>query len=156
MTAMLRFEKSVVIEAPVEDVFAYIVNPTTAPEYFAGVDAVKDVQRLPDGRYTFTFVTRYLGLQADLKTEQIEVIPNQRLVAKGHSALMDITMTLQFEKLESRKALWRAYAECSFPGGPLAKFGEPFLAKYLDHVADMTVEAGKARIEAGVPTGATR
>ncbi len=156
MKPMLRFERNIVIDAPVEDVFTYAVDPTHVPEYWVGVDAVKDIQRLPDGRYTFTAIAKRLGLQDEEKFELTEVVPNVRIAAKGHSQFVDVTISLRFERLGSRQTLGSGLLEYAFVGGPLAKFGETFLGKYLDHATAMTAEALKVRIEAGIPTAISR
>ncbi len=147
---MLRLERNIVIDAPVEDIFTYVVDPAHAPEFWVGVDAVKDIQRLPDGRYTFTVVAKRLGLVDEEKFEYTEIVPNERIVAKGHSPFVDIEISLRFERLGSRQTLASSLIAYAFTGGPLAKFGEVFLGKYLDHATMMTADALKARIEAGI------
>jgi uncharacterized membrane protein len=153
---MLRFEKSIVIDAPVEAVFAYTVDPTHKPEYFVGVAEVKDIQRLPNGGYTFTTVSKFLGLHTQGKTEQVEFVPNERFVAQEHTLFMDVTLSLRFEKLDSHKTLVSGYAEYTFVGGFLGKLIEPLLTRYVEHAAEMSLAALKAHIEVDVPAGATR
>lgn len=145
---MIRMEKSIEVDAPVEQVFAYIVDPSHAPEYTPNVDEVKDVHRLPDGRYTYTTVGKFLGLRMDFKAEQTEVIPNERIVEKSHGAGMDDTTTERFERLEGGKTRVRLVSETNLHGvGPLARFGEAFLEKYFDHGTEMGMAAAKAHIE---------
>lgn len=146
---MIKTEKSGVIDAPVEQVFAYVSDPTHEPEYMTGTDEVKDIQRLPDGRYTHTNVSKFLGLHMDFKNEQTEVIPNERIVEKMEGAGMDGTVTFRFEPLAGDKTRVSVVGETTLHAGPLAKFGEAFLAKYFDHGVEMSVEAAKAHIEAG-------
>lgn len=142
-------EKSVEVDAPVEQVFAYLVDPKHAPEYSPGMNEVKDIHRLPDGRSTYTGVARLLGLPVEFKAEQVEVIPNERIVEKSHGAGMDDTTTERFERLEGGKTLVRLISETTLHGaGPLARFGESFLEKYLDHGTEMGIAAAKAHIEA--------
>ena len=45
-------------------------------------------------------------------------------------------------------------SENTLHGGPLAKFGEAFFAKYMDHGTEMAMETAKAHIEAGIPAEA--
>ncbi len=153
---MLRFDKSVVIDAPVERVFAYLVDPVHAPEYAPGADEVKDIQRLPDGRYTYTEVDKILGIPVESKCEQTEVIPNERIVERDQGGGMDGTMTERFERLPDGKTRVSVVSEGTLHGGPFAKFGEAFLKRYMDHGITMAMEAAKAHIEASVPAGATR
>jgi uncharacterized protein YndB with AHSA1/START domain len=153
---MITVEKSIVVDAPVEQVFAYIVDPTHVPEYVPGGGEVKDVQRLPDGRYTYTDVSKFLGLHAESKCEQVEVVPNERIVEKQQGGGMDTTMTERFERLPDGKTRVSLVSETTLHAGPFAKFGETFLAKYFDHGMEMAMEAAKAHIELGIPTAATR
>ncbi len=147
----MKIEKSIVIDAPVEKVFAYFVDPAHAPEYMVGADEVKDIRRLPDGRYTYTIVSKILGFHVDMKDEQFEVIPNEQIVVKMEGAGMDSIMTESVEILGGGKTRASLVAETTFHGGPLAKFGESFLATYMDHGVEMSMEAAKAHIEMGAP-----
>ncbi len=153
---MFRFEKSIEVDAPVEQVFAYVVDPAHIPEYESGIPEVKDIQRLPDGRYTYTEVSKFPGLQVEFTCEQVEVVPNERIVEKSHGAGLEDITTTRFEALESGKTRVTMAGETTLHGvGPLAKYGEPFFTKYFDHATKMCMEAIRAHIEANVPSGAT-
>lgn len=147
---MITIEKSIVIDAPVEQVFAYLVDPARQPEYVPGTDEMKDIRRLPDGRYTYTIVIKILGLHADVEAEQIEVVPNERIVEKGHSSLMDYIATECLVRLADQKTRVSVFSETTFHGGPLANLGATFFAKYLDKGEEMGMEAAKVHIEAAV------
>lgn len=144
---MIKSEKSYVVDVPVEKVFAYLSDPANDPEYMTGMDEVKDVQRLPDGRYSYTAVAKFLGLHIDFKCEQTAVIPNERIDEKAHGGGMDSTSSVRFEPLEGGKTRVSMVDETTFHGGPLAKFGESFFEKYFDHGEEMAMEAVKARLE---------
>lgn len=148
---MITIQKSIVTDAPAEQVFAYLNDPARQPEYMTGTDEVKDIQRLPDGRYTYTNVSKFLGLSVDFKCEQIEVVPNERIVEKMHGAGMDGTVTERLEPLEGGKTRVSLVAESTIHAGPLAKLGEAFFAKYFDHSVEMSMEAAKAHIEGVIP-----
>lgn len=145
---MIKIDKSVVVDAPIEKVFAYVVDPAHEPEYMTGTDAVKDIQQLPDGRRTYTNVSKFLGLKMEFKCEQTEVIPNERIVEKTQGAGMDGTSTERFERLEGGKTRVRTVGETTLHAGPLSKFGEAFFEKYMNHSVEMSTEAAKAHIEA--------
>ena len=153
---MIRIDKSIVTDAPIEQVFAYLVDPTHLPEYMTGGGEVKDIQRLPDGRFTYTEVSKVLGIRAESKCEQSEVVPNERIVWKDQGGGMDSSMTERFERLPDGKTRVSVISETALHAGPFAKFGEAFFAKYFDHGVEMAMQAAKAHIEAGIPTGATR
>ncbi len=151
---MFKLEKSIEVVAPVETVFSYIVDPTHQPEWDPGVDAVKAIQRLPNGGSTYTSVKKFLGLPLDLQEEQVEVIPQERIVLTTHGTGLDANTTFRFESPEGGTTRVRFVSEITLHGpGPLAKFGESVLAKYLDHGIEMGLVAVKAHIEAGIPAG---
>lgn len=146
---MFTLEKSIEVDAPIKTVFAYIVDPAHQPEWDPGVGAVKALQRLPDGRYTYTSVSKLLGLPLDLHEEQVKVIPNERIVLTTHGTGIDATTTFRFEPLEGGKTRVIFVSELTVQGpGPLAKFGESVLAKYMDHGIAMGLTAVQAHIEA--------
>ncbi len=153
---MIKVEKSIVVDAPLEVVFAYIVDPAHAPEYMTGTYEVKDIQRLPDGRYTYTDVSKFLGMHADSKCEQVEVIPNELIVETMLGGGIDGTVTERFERLPDGKTRVSMVGETKLHAGPFAKFGEAFLTRYMAHGVEMAMEAAKAHIEAGIPAAATR
>jgi uncharacterized membrane protein len=148
---MIRFEKSIEVDAPVEKVFAYLNDPAHEPEYMPGIDEVKDIQRLPDGHYTYTEVSKLLGLHLDWKSEATEVVPNERIVGKSRGGGVDGVVTQRFERLEDGKTRVSVVGETTLHAGPLAKFGESFLAKYMDHSMEMAMVAAKAHIETEAP-----
>ncbi len=153
---MIKIEKSIVVDAPVEAVFAYLLDPARSPEYSTGVDEVKDIHRLPDGRYTYTAVSKFLGLRVDFECEQTEVIPNERIVEKDHGAGVRGTATATLKALEGGKTRVTMVGEMTLHAGPLAKFGESFLEKYFDHGMEMGMQAAKAHIEAKAPAATSR
>jgi uncharacterized protein YndB with AHSA1/START domain len=153
---MVKIEKSIVIAAPVEEVFAYASDPRHTPEYFTGVHEVTDVRRLPNGGYTAKTAYRIAGLHTDVIGEDIEFVPNARIVAQNRSALDDMKLTATFERLEGGKTRVTCIEEHTLHGGFLGKLGETFLTGYLEHAAEMTQATMKARIEAGIPAGAAR
>jgi len=147
---MFTVEKSIIVDAPIEQVFAYTVDPALEPEYMTGTDEVKDIQRLPDGRYTYTTVSKFLGLHMDFKCEQTEVIPNERIVEKMRGGGIDGMSDERLEPLEGDKTRVTIHSEGSLHAGPLARFGEPFLEQYMNHGVEMAMQAAKAHIEARV------
>lgn len=153
---MIRTEKRIVINAPVEDVFAYAADPNHAPAYFTGVLEVSDVRRLPNGGYAFKSVNKFAGLHAEMLCEHTEFVPNARIVSRATGKFADLTVNATFQPQEGAKTQVTCIEEYTIHGGFLGKLGEPFLARYADHAAEMTQETLKARIEAGVPAAMTR
>lgn len=153
---MLRFEKSLVVNAPLEEVFTYSADPLHLPDYWVGVDSVKDVQRLPNGGYRFTGFVKMLGLHGESTTEEPEFVPNDHITAKVHSPTMDFTFTTSFERVAGDKTRVTGVFEYTFPTEIEAKIGTAVLAVYLYHMLELIGANLKASIEIGVPAGAIR
>jgi uncharacterized membrane protein len=145
---MMKIEKTIEIEAPVEQVFGYISDPAHTPEYMPSAYKVKDIQRLPDGRYTYTLVNKLLGVHMDFTCEQVEVSANERLIQKMQGTGIDSLMTQRFERLADGKTRLSLVAEINLHAGPLATYGETFFERYFGHGAEMSLEAIKAHVEA--------
>src|SRR5512146_375563 len=64
-TPMLKFGKSLLFNAPLEEVFTYAADPVHLPDYWVGVEAVKDIQRQPNGGYRFTSIVTMLGQRGE-------------------------------------------------------------------------------------------
>lgn len=144
---MIRFDKSIVIDAPVEKVFAYLMDPAHLREYMTGLDEVKDVVRLPNGGYRYTVVMKMIGFHNEMTSEDVEVVPNERAVSRMDGALFDGVSDVRFESLDGGKTRVRFIGEGTLHGGPLGRLGEPFFEKYFDHSAEMEMAAVKAHIE---------
>ena len=148
---MIRTEKSIVIDVPVAEVFAYAADPQHLPEYFTGFLEVSDIRRLPNGGFACKTVNRVAGLHTEMTGETTEFVPNERMVSKATGKLADVTVTATFRPVESGKTRVTCIEEYTIHGGFLGKLGEPFLTKYVNHAAEMTQATLKARMEAGVP-----
>lgn len=146
---MLKIEKSIVINAPIEEVFAYANDPTHTPEYRTEAHEVTDVRRLPGGGYSYKAVYKLAGMRTDVTGEDIEVVPNERFVSQARSALDDVNSTVVFERVDGDKTRVTSIDEHTLHGGVLGKLGESFFAKYFDHAAELAQATMKAHIEAG-------
>jgi hypothetical protein len=131
------------------------MDPAKVTEYMAGADQITDVQRLPNGGYKYTTLVKIAGLRIEITSEDIEVVPNERVVSKMESVGMDASSTVRLERLEGGKTRAILVGETNLHAGPLAKLGEAFLARYFDHSMEMSMATVKARLEAEQPA-ATR
>lgn len=153
---MLKIEKSIVINAPVDEVFAYTSDPTHTPQFFTGVDEVRDIRRLPNGGFASTTRVKIAGFHTEMTGETTEFVPNKRFVSRSNGGLEDATITVTFEPVEGDKTRVTCVEQHDIHGGILGDLGEFFLDGYLNHAAEMTQATLKARIEAGVPAALAR
>lgn len=144
---MLRIEKAVEINAPVEEVFTYVTDPTHLPEYHPGIAEVKDVERLPNGGYRYRTIDKVLGFRVKSTWEDVEFVRNERGVNEMHNPLMDVTAHAMFERLPGGRTRASNIAEVRLHGGPLGRLGELLLGKYMGRGAEMAIAVAKARME---------
>ncbi|HEX9934875.1 MAG TPA: SRPBCC family protein [bacterium] len=74
---MTRIEKSIIIQAPVEQVFAYAADYTKWGEWFEGISDIKattEVTRGNGARYAYK--ARLMGVSASVETEIRDFVPN--------------------------------------------------------------------------------
>ena len=87
---MAKLSKSISIQAPVEQVFAYLTDPHNQVEIWPSIVEVSDVVRLPDGGYTHGWVYKMAGVHLTGSTRTLEFVPNQRFVEETKQAVVDI------------------------------------------------------------------
>lgn len=148
---MFEIEKSIVVDAPVEEIFAYVADPQHNREYYTDVSELKNLRQLPNGGYACTF------MPVDMTIETAELVPNERIVQRGTACgpMDEITITTTFDRLsDDGKTLITHHEEHAFHGGFLGKLSEKPAARYFDRAAEMTMAALKARIESGTPAKA--
>lgn len=156
MIPIVKIEKSITIDAPVEEVFDYTTTPEHLPEYLVSMLSVKDVKHLPNGDSSFKYNAQMFGFQAEGTGECKEKILNERATLKVHGAGMEFTAPTTFERIAGGKTRVASVAEYRFEeGAPITKFDETFLKKYLELASEFTFYTLKGRIELGVPV-ATR
>lgn len=141
---MFKIQKSIVIDAPVEQVFAYVADPQHMPEYYTDVNEVQSLRQLPSGGYSCRF------MPLDLNVESSELFPNERIISHGTSCgpMDHVTLTTTFERLDAGKTRVTCLEVHAFRGGFFGRLGEKGAARYFDRAAEMTLAALKSRIEA--------
>src|SRR5579863_3634637 len=92
---MAKVEQSVVIHAPVEKIFGFAADPAHLPEFWPSMIEVKDVQPLPNGGHRFRWVYQMAGMRFEGTSEDVEYVPNQRIVQKSRGGI-ESTVTWTF------------------------------------------------------------
>ena len=142
---MVKAEKSIVIQAPVEKVFGY-VKPTNLPEIWPSMVEAKDVQQLPNGGNSFRWVYKMAGLRLEGTSEDTEVVANQRVVSKSQGGI-ESTITWMFQP-ENGGTKVTFEAEYTVPVPLLGKLAEAFIIKANEREAELLLANLKARMEA--------
>jgi uncharacterized protein YndB with AHSA1/START domain len=143
---MAKIEKTITIDAPVEKVFGYIDDPPNIPEIWPSMVEIKDVERLPTGGRTFRWVYKMAGMRLVGTSEQVEYIPNRRIVTKTRGGIKSmLTWTFQPEADGTRVTL---EAEYTVPVPVLGKLAEALIVKLNEREAELILPNLKAIMEA--------
>jgi uncharacterized protein YndB with AHSA1/START domain len=143
---MAKVEKSIVISAPVEEVFAYVQEPENLLSFWPGLMEVKDVAQLPNGGTRFTWVTKMAGMRFQGSSEDIEVVANQRVVNRTTGGI-DSTITWTYQPEDGRtKVIYEV--DYTVPIPLLGKLAEAVLLKQNENEAQSMLANLKARMEA--------
>jgi uncharacterized protein YndB with AHSA1/START domain len=151
---MLKIQKSITIDAPVQQVFDYVADPRHHPEYWPSLTEVKDVKPLPKGGYTYKFVYKMAGVRLEGTAEDIEFITKERVVTKITGGL-DAKFTYTFHGKDGGTRL-TVDTEYQVPTSLLGKVAEPFIVKFNEHEAEAVLANLKAKMEVGIPAKASR
>jgi uncharacterized protein YndB with AHSA1/START domain len=90
---MPRFERRIVIDAPIEQVWEFIAEPRNLEQIWPNVIAVRDVTPTHDGGNDFTMIFDLDGVKYEVDTHTAEYDPPRRLVAESRS---EIVVTVGF------------------------------------------------------------
>ena len=143
---MAKQEKTITINAPVEKVFSYIDGGTNLPEIWPSLVEVTDVQRLPNGGHSDRFVYKMAGIRLEGTSEDVEYVPNQRIVTKTTGGA-ESTQTWLFQpETSGTKVTFKV--EYTVPIPVLGKLAEAIIVKMNEREGDLILANLKARMEA--------
>jgi len=143
---MAKVEQSVVIHAPVEKIFGFAADPAHLPEFWPSMIEVKDVQPLPNGGHRFRWVYQMAGMRFEGTSEDVEYVPNQRIVQKSRGGIEStVTWTFLSETGGTRVTF---LAEYSVPVPLLGRLAEVAIVKVNEHETEALLANLKARTEA--------
>ena len=80
---MVKLEKSITINAPVEKVFALLTDPRNLQEIWPSLIEVQHVTPAPKGDFNFDWVYKMAGMKIEGTSETVEYVFNERTVTKG-------------------------------------------------------------------------
>lgn len=141
---MAVLTKSIVIGVPAETIFAYLNDPLNLVEYWTGMEEVKDVQTLQNGGTKFKWFNRFMGFRLEGTSEDIEIIPNRKLVSRTTGGVdMNITWYLEPTGSGTRVTLEEMYDRVPVIG----KIGETILVKMNEQGVETILANLKIRLE---------
>jgi uncharacterized membrane protein len=126
---MIQVKDSIIINRPIEEVFAFVADQTNGPQW---QDGLLEVRRITDGPIgvgtRHTAARKFLGRRLELTNEYIEYEPNKQVTFKGESGSM------RFESsylTESTTHGTRLTSQMQMEQGGLFGLAEPMIAKSL-------------------------
>jgi uncharacterized protein YndB with AHSA1/START domain len=124
---MARMEASVVINRPTDEVFAYVSDPGSWPQWEAGLlEAEQTSEGLVGVGTTFRGVNQFLGRRMEWTSEVMEYEPNKKIEQKLISGPMSMEQSLTFEPVEGGTRLTLAG---EWETGGFFKLAEPIVTR---------------------------
>lgn len=95
---MIQVERSIIIDRPIEEVFAYVSDLRHAPEWQTGLLEVRRTTDGPPGPGTkYAFVRKFLGRKLEASNEFIAYEPNALVTFRTTSGPMPVEASYRFE-----------------------------------------------------------
>lgn len=142
---MTTIERSIVIKAPVKQVFAYVDDPVHMPEIWPSLVEVKDVKPLPKGGHRYHWVYKMAGMRFEGETEDVEYEVDRHVLAKSTG---EIPATFDWTFFaENGTTKIQLKTEYEIPKSLLGKLAEPFIRKLNEREAETFLANLKDRVE---------
>lgn len=142
---MAKLERTITINAPVEKVYEYMMQPTNLPGIWPSMIEVKDLNNVENVGGSFNWVYKMAGRNFEGKTEFVEVIPCERVVTKTVGGIPS-TFTWKYEPADGATKL-SVQVEYTVPVPLLGKLAEAVIVKQNEHEMDTLLANLKARTE---------
>ena len=144
---MEKILKSVVIDAPPEEVFAYLCNANHLPEVSPGIVEVKNVIVTPDCGQSFDWTYRLAGIRFHGHAETVEVVKGRYHAVRNETGIPG-TFRWSVESHEDGTEARLEIDHYEFPVPFLGRLTGPILRRLNEHEADTVMRNLKARLEA--------
>ena len=143
---MIKFSNSVVVQRPIDEVFAYLVNSEHDAEWEEGVVEVRKTSEGPWGLgTTFVYVTQFMGRRIEEPGKITECQPNERFSFSTGSGGVRVDGTFTFEPSDGgTKVTYSGEAEL----GGLFKIARPLLAGQIKRQTETNMAKLKTVLEA--------
>jgi uncharacterized protein YndB with AHSA1/START domain len=143
---MLNIEKTIVINRPLEEVFAFVAQGENWSQWAAElVETTKTSEGPLAVGTTYTHVAQMLGRRIENGYQVTEYEPNRRVSMKATSGPIPADTDLRFESVDAgTKVTLRAQAEI----GGVFKLAEPIVARIMGRQQDANFANLKDLLEA--------
>lgn len=141
---MATVNKSIAINAPVANVFAYLEDPMNHVEWVPSIMEVKDVTGSGVGQH-YRWTYKMSGVRLEGETRVIEHIRNERRVTQSKGGIVS-TWTYTFEPQDDGTRL-NLKVEYTIPVPVLGKLAEKLVLKRNEREAELGLANIKDRME---------
>lgn len=142
---MINISQSTIINRPVEEVFAYVMDVSNDVHWQTGTIAVSVDSPMRKGA-RLTSVRSNFGLRIQGTTEVIEYEPNKKRVTRGIGGPFQVTATQVYEPLEKNQSRMTFQAEVVLSG--FFRLIEGIIGKRLDRIIESFLANLKRNLEA--------
>ena len=143
---MLKIEKSVVINRPIEEVFEFVINVENLPQWAGPVLEAKQSSEGPlSVGTTQTHVVNFLGRQAEISYEVTEYEPNKKFSTKATSGPIPMETIYNFEPVAEGTMV---KLNGKVDAGGFFKLAEPVVAPMLKRQVETDTSNLKELLEA--------
>ena len=123
---MIHIEDSIVINRPINEVFAYISDLTNAPEWQTRLLEVRRTTTAPLGVGSqFTFVRKFLGRKLEATNEFTQYLPNEVVTFVTTSGPVSVEASYL---LQTRAADTRVTCQMAMKVEGFSRLAEPLIA----------------------------
>jgi uncharacterized protein YndB with AHSA1/START domain len=141
-----RIEKSIVVNAPVEKVFAFVSDPANLPSIWPALEQITNVTTEANGGSSSDYVYNMGGMRFSGHNEAIDFVPNARVATRSKAGI-ESTVTFNFAP-ESGGTRVTFVAEYVVPVPLLGKIAEVLLARQNEQQGETLLANLKAKMEA--------
>lgn len=142
---MKKIEKSIVINAPAEEVFTFLTNPNNLPSVWPSLVEVKNEKHDASGAHSFDWTYKMAGIHFHGHAESTEVEKNRRVVSKNEGGIPS-TFTYTYSPKDGGTEL-RMTSEYELPDRAIAKLAEPLVTRINEREAETLLHNLKAVLE---------
>jgi uncharacterized membrane protein len=148
-TTVLQFERSIVISAPVEEVFGYVADRSHLATIWPGLVAIRDVKGLPSGGSVFKYVYKMAGWRLEGTGSDSEYVAKERIITTLTGDL-EGTITFRFDSVSPKQTKAHLAVTYTVPEKAVQGAGEPFIAQMNEHEGELVLRNLKSRFEVAV------
>jgi ribosome-associated toxin RatA of RatAB toxin-antitoxin module len=143
---MAKLSRTTTVHARADDVFHFLEDKTHFPEFWPSMMEVSDIRDLPNGGKQLHWKYKMAGLRLDGDSEEIEFIPNRKLVAKSQKGIESTVTWLLDGHGDDTDLTFEV--DYKVPVPVLGKLAEKVVVKLNEHEADAVIANIKTQIEA--------